>query len=642
MSKKQNLPKTNPPKVVAKPVNTKPEGSSTNNSWQKWVAIFGLTIAVFVSYSGGFDNQFVDWDDHVYIENNYLVTQPQGHWGEAWKSHVALNYHPLTITSLMMNAAMSGAENPRAFIITNALIHLVNVLLVFWLITLLLRNPADKKTETNSILVPFFTALLFAIHPMRVESVTWISERKDVMYGLFFIAGCISYLKYLDSEKKNKYLIYSMLFLILSCFSKAQAVVLPVIFLLLDYWRGREFSSKTLLEKAPFFVVSLIFGLIATNIQSGGDFHGMIHIIGEQKSALNMKVFSLTDRLQYGGYGFMMYFYHLLFPFTLCTFYPYESEGANHNLYPVGLIFMILVMGSMVYFYKKSRVAFFSLGFFIVTVFLVLQFISVGAAVMADRYTYVPYIGLFFGIAMIINTLAEKNTSLKQVAWVGGFAFALFLFFITKQQTEVWQNTGTLFGRIIERFPKDYRAYYTRGKYLGEKEGKLDESIEHNLKAIELGYKDDAGPWENLGTAYGIKGDTKKALEYFSEAIKRGPSSGETYMNRGIGYMQLNQVKLSIPDFEKALSMPNKKPTMIRGMLGGAFLMTGDPKNALLNLNQVIDKEGSQDPVHFYNRGVARQQTGDNTGAIADLQKAIQLKPDYTDAQNALKVLGVK
>ena len=114
-----------------------------------------------------------------------------------------------------------------------------------------------------------------------------------------------------------------------------------------------------------------------------------------------MKVFSFTDRLQYGGYGFMMYFYHLLFPFTLCTFYPYESEGFNHNLYPVGLAFMILVMGSMVYFYKKSRVIFFSLGFFIVTVFLVLQFISVGAAVMADRYTYIPYIGLFFGIAFL-------------------------------------------------------------------------------------------------------------------------------------------------------------------------------------------------------------------------------------------------
>ncbi|MES2520612.1 MAG: hypothetical protein V4585_21030, partial [Bacteroidota bacterium] len=436
-------------------------------SYGKWLAIGALMITLFIAFSGGFDNQFVDWDDHVYVENDYLVTEPKGHFGEAFKSHVALNYHPLTIVSMMINSSVSGSENPKAFIVTNFVIHLLNTLMVFWLIMLLTKR---------RLMPSFFTALLFAIHPMRVESVTWISERKDVLYGFFFIAGCISYLYYLDSEKKNKYLIISLILFVLSCLSKAQAVVLPIVFFLFDYWRGRKIDTKAILEKVPFLVFSLIFGLIATSVQSGGDFHGMIHIIGEQRSALSIKVFTMMDRIQYAGYGFLMYFYHLFLPLNLCTFYPYEATGPNVKFYSVGVVFALIIVGLTILSAQKTKLFFFGIGFFAVTVALVLQFISVGAAIMADRYTYIPYIGLFFVLAMLLDKLAEKNQSLKQVVWVVAFAFAGFCLFQTRKQVEVWQNTGTLFGQIIKLYPNDYRAYYTYGKYVGEKEGKLEAS----------------------------------------------------------------------------------------------------------------------------------------------------------------------
>ena len=182
-NKYQKKPIT-PQLSVNQSVENKIIPSKSIPSYGKWLAIGVLIITLFVAFSRGFDNQFVDWDDHVYIENNYLVTQPKGHYGEAFKSHVALNYHPLTIVSLMINSAMTGAENPKAFILTNFFLHLLNTLMVFWLIMLLTKR---------RLLPSFFTALLFAIHPMRVESVTWISERKDVLYGFFFILGCISY-----------------------------------------------------------------------------------------------------------------------------------------------------------------------------------------------------------------------------------------------------------------------------------------------------------------------------------------------------------------------------------------------------------------------------------------------------------------
>jgi hypothetical protein len=374
-------------------------------------------------------------------------------------------------------------------------------------------------------------------------------------------------------------------------------VVLPVVLLLLDYWRNRKFDLKSVLEKAPFFICSLLFGLIATNIQSGGDFHGTIHIIGEQRTALNLQVFSLFQRLQYAGYGFLMYFYHLFLPLNLSAFYPYESTGPNVKFYSIGLVIMLITLVATVLLYKRSKLVFFSIGFFAVTVALVLQFISVGAAIMADRYTYIPYIGLFFLLGMGLQTIAEKNASLKQAVWIMGFAFVGFCFFQTKSQVAIWQNTGTLFGQIIRVYPNDYRAYHTLGKYLGEKEGRLDESIQNNLKAIKLGYKDDSGPWENLGTAYGMKGDTPTALKYFDEAIRRGAKTGEAYMNRGIAYFTLQQPQKALPDFEKSLTLPNKKILQSRTFLAAAYLATGNVQKSLDAYNNLIDKEGINDPL---------------------------------------------
>ncbi|MFD1820130.1 Tetratricopeptide repeat-containing protein [Pseudarcicella hirudinis] len=617
--------------ILQKSGQNVPKESFFSSGAGKGLVILLLVIASFIAFSGGFKNQFVDWDDHVYIENNYLVTQPQGHWGEAFKTHVALNYHPFTVISMMMNASVSGSENPGSFILTNFFIHVLNSILVFLLVSLLV--PGKR-------MVPLFTALLFAVHPMRVESVTWISERKDVLYGFFFLLAGINYLVYLNSGRKVKYLILTFLLFFCSCMSKGQAVVLPLVLLLFDYWMGRKIESKAIVEKIPFLIVSLVFGLIAVNIQSGGDFHGMIQLVGEQRSALSVRAFTLFERLQYAGYGFMMYCWHLFFPFKLGAFYPYEAVGPNYKMYPIGLVFMILVLIATAFSFKKSRLFVFAIGFFTITIALVLQIVSVGAAIMADRYTYIPYIGLFFLFTMLLESLVEKSAVYTKMVWAVLSLFVVFCIFQTRKQVKIWENTGTLFSRNIELYPNDPRSYYTRGKYIGEKEGKLDESIADNLKAIELGYKDDSGPWENLGTAYGIKGDAKKAAEYFSMAIEKGAKSGETYMNRGIAYFNLSQPEKAIPDFEKALTMKNSKSTFTRGFLAAAQLNSGHAQSALENFNIVIDKEGGMDAIYFYNRGLTKNQLGDRAGAIRDIQKALQIQPDYNEAKQALKLLG--
>jgi 4-amino-4-deoxy-L-arabinose transferase-like glycosyltransferase len=206
MSKKNKSPKveTQSPKATSETVIQR------HQTLQKYYFNHHrICSCCIVGFSGGFSNQFVDWDDHVYVVENILVTHPSGHWLEAWQSHVASNYHPLTMWSLMLNAAMSGAESARAFIVTNTFIHFLNVILVWVLAQKLLESYETGERQKKFIAI--LTALLFAIHPMRVESVIWVSERKDVLYVFFLLLGSLQYFKYVDKGQKVIHLIFCIL-----------------------------------------------------------------------------------------------------------------------------------------------------------------------------------------------------------------------------------------------------------------------------------------------------------------------------------------------------------------------------------------------------------------------------------------------
>lgn len=630
MSKNKKNKETIPQRQAA-PVAPTTKRSSTGGASQiTWIlSLVGLAVLTFLAFRGGFQNEFIDWDDHVYIENNYLVTSPSWKsFKEAFRTSVALNYHPLTIISYIWNAAIWGSKDATPFIVTNVLIHLLNVWLVFYFI---------KQITQRNLFVSLVVAVLFAIHPMRVESVIWTSERKDVLYGFFFLLGLISYWRFLEKEQR-KWLIYSFVFFLLACLSKAQAVVLPVVFLLLDYWKGRAISPKLLIEKAAFWVVAAIFGLIALDIQAGGNFYGLTQTVGIQKKALDLKVFSATDRLIYAGYGFMMYFVHLLYPVNLSGFYPYQENTPEAERYWLGLVFFALVALGTVASLRRTKLVGFSVGFFFVTVLLVLQFISVGAAIMADRYTYIPYLGLFFLLAMALDKLAKQSDTLRFAAWGIAAVFAGGCFYLTTQQVKVWHDSGTFFGQIIKSFPTDHRAYTTRGRFLGL-QGKLDEAISDLENAVKYGNLEST-TYDNLGTGYGMKGRTQDAIKMFSRAIELGPIDGNPYRNRGLAYLSTEPLK-SISDFEKALTMKLDDAVPTRSLLATAQFQVGEYSKALNNINLVIDQSNGvgQTGENYYKRGIIKSQLMDRNGAVTDLQKAVSL--GYQQAADQLKAMGL-
>jgi hypothetical protein len=406
-----------------------------------------IIILVLATYQGALKNGFVDWDDNEYVVNNNMIrNQGETQFKDILSTVVSLNYHPLTMLSMRLNnntcQSCPNGISAKPFIRGNITLHLFNSILVFLLIFLL---------SDRNVLIAFLVAAVFGVHPMHVESVAWVSERKDVLYGFFFLSGLLAYVKYL-TEHKGRYLwlIFSFVLFILSCLSKATAVVFPVVLLLLNFWfqdKNKEQSVKSallgivnpkkLLLLLPFFAVSVFFGLMATQIQSGKNFMGMLKFLKEHNDVINVVgPVSTLQHIQVGSYGFLTYIVKFFLPVNLSPFYPYPTlQEFNHGSFSitmwiafVALLFTIfLVIRSL----RKSKLYFFGIGFYFITIALVLQFISVGTAVIAERYSYLPYIGLAFLPATIIM---NKPVKIRRVLLIISGCFILILMILTRQQ----------------------------------------------------------------------------------------------------------------------------------------------------------------------------------------------------------------
>ena len=258
MSKKAKIkPKsrTNPP--IAKAEKTK---SLANRSLLPWLLpVLALTAICFLPM---LSNGFTNWDDELYVKENPLLKGPD--WQGIFSQASASNYHPLTILSLAFNYAISGTD-PFSYHLVNWLLHILNTGLVF----IFIYKISGKKPY-----VAAFAAVIFGVHPMHVESVAWVSERKDVLYALFFLLALLQYWRFLETGKRVK-AIFCFVFFVLSLLSKPAAIILPFVLLLLDYWYGRSVNWKVVAEKIPFFALSLVFGFITVKVQSADAIVGL-------------------------------------------------------------------------------------------------------------------------------------------------------------------------------------------------------------------------------------------------------------------------------------------------------------------------------------------------------------------------------
>ena len=591
--------------------------------WAIWIP--AILLLVYFAYQPALQNDFVNWDDPTYVTENPLLLRPTPENKAAlWTQPVSLNYHPLTMLSLAWN--MDPAKpKARPFIATNIFLHVCNTALVFLFAYFLSRR---------KLLVAIFTALLFGIHPMHVESVAWVSERKDVLYTFFFMAALLTYLRYARRGGWG-WLAATLGLFVLSCLSKAMAVSLPLAMLLIDVYEGRLWQNgkivwRSVLEKIPFLAISLYFGVKAVQIQSAG-------AIGD------FQAFTLFQRIAIASYGFIFYLYKLFLPTPMVTFYAYP-DGALQGNFPAWYyalpLLALAILGLSVLGLKKSRVYLFGIGFYAVTVVLVLQFVSVGMVIAADRYTYLPYVGLAFILAWLIDqTWAQKEgrwATLRMPVMGAAVLFCGLMFYLTRQQVTVWKDSETLWAHVMKHYPNTAEAYKNRGNHRG-KTGNLEGALVDLQKADELG-SHAVGVYTGLGNCYGSKGEYAKALEAYNKGLQFHPDEGELYYNLGVTHEKMKNYPAALEDFNKALPLMPDRAIQVRGARAYIYMSLGNYPEAIADYDAVIAATGG-DANAFQNRGVCKFNLKDRNGALEDLRKAAQLAPQDPQIQKNINAI---
>jgi len=632
-----------------------------NEGFQKWFlsAVILLVLLVIITYSGATKNDFVSWDDNDYVVNNNLVrSNGNPDPGEIFRTVVSLNYHPLTILSLSLNdntcSSCTNGISARPFIINNIIIHALNTILVFFLIYILFGR---------KLVIAFIVAAIFGVHPMHVESVAWISGRKDVLSSLFFLSGLIYYLMFLKTERRKYYLLLlSFVLFILACLSKATAVVFPVILILINYFfineEGinhskallRAVSPRNILPLIPFFAVSVFFGVMAVQLQSGENFLGVMKFIKDPHDVVNIIApFTGLQKIQIAAYGFIVYLIKFVIPANQSAFHPYpelsEINEGNFSLYLwFALIAFIILFCLVLFSMKKSRLFMFCFGFYLVTLALVLQFVSVGNAIFAERYTYLPYIGLAIIPSYFIS---ESSGRIKRILLIISAIFIIIMLIFARNQVRVWNSTESLWTQVIERYPDLEMARGARGKYYymlsshteNEKEKRaLEEKAMADFRVAIMEKSGTAEVYEGMGVILLRRNELKSALQLLNVAIKLNPEKGRTYFNRAIVFDQLNQKEESIRDYESALTFSPEMAFEIFRNRSVLYIETGRYENAISDLDELIRIEGKEF-THYYNRAFSKLMLKDIEGAIEDYKNVLRLNPGDKETLEHLRVL---
>lgn len=325
-----------------------------------------ILIITFVAFLPSLKNGFVNWDDEIYVINNTAIKSLSvGNINKILTSFFVGNYQPLAILSYLLEYQFVKL-NLFGYHLTNLILHLFNCLLVFWLIAML----------SGRVSIALITSILFGVHPLLVESVAWISERKDVLYAVFFLGATICYLKYLREKQKLKYYLFSIFLFALSLLSKSMAITLPLVLLLIDYLLHRRHDKYMFIDKAPFFLLSLIFGIIAIYSQNSSE------------PSMQRGLYYLLTKFIILSYCIIFYLNKIFMPIRLSCLYPYY--GLENILLPLfyPTMFIILLV-AVIISCKYTKKFIFGSAFFLIIILPVLQFMPLGETIVADRYKYI-------------------------------------------------------------------------------------------------------------------------------------------------------------------------------------------------------------------------------------------------------------
>jgi hypothetical protein len=543
-----------------------------------YIVLTVVTLAVFWQVN---QYDFVNFDDNMYITKNSNIRSgltPEGvYWAFSTNSVKQTGlWNPLTWLSLMFDYQIHGL-NAGGYHITNLIFHILSALLLFWLF----------NRMTGAIWRSAFVAGLFALHPLHVESVAWISERKDVLSAFFWMLTLCLYVYYTEKPVIRRYLLVLFSFA-LAIMSKPMVITLPVVMILLDYWpldrlqsrkvtpdvpefvpvaanKGKKKSKSKketvnknismtrvrkssepriggiiplwqLWEKAPFFILSIFVSIITLYAPSKSS---VIH-------------FPPGARIANAAVSFATYLEKTFWPHDMAVFYPFPDQiPAGEVLFASLLILVISVAVSAAV--KRLPYLFVGWLWYAITILPVIGIIQISTYAMADRYTYLPSIGIAVMLAWGIPLFSPREEMHKKILFPSGVAVLAILAVLAWQQCGYWKNSSTLFNKTLQVTKDNYVAHSSLSE-AQLAEGKIEEAINHCNQAIRI-KPDYFLPYYNRGFAYNKLGQNQLAIEDYNKAISLKPDYADAYNNRGTTYNKLGQNQLAIEDYNKAISL---------------------------------------------------------------------------------------
>lgn len=616
----------------------------------KWAAAIIVVLVTFLCFTSALNNEFVNWDDDRNFYENPLVQNINkenfwDHTKDIFTSGVIGNYNPLPIWTFAIEKLWFGFENPTYWHFNNILLHLICVFLVFRIATLL-------GLRWQGALV---VSLLFGIHPMRVESVAWVTERKDVLFGSFYLGALLQYIKYKHDNTNIRWVWMTLLF-ILSLFSKIQAVSLPLSMMAVDYFMNKRFSLKDVLSKLPFLLLSLAFGI-----------YGVITLkeYGSLATVEDNTDFNMIQRLFLGAFSFLVYIVKFIFPFRMSPLYPYPNHFPWY-FYPSMLIAPATIYILYKSYISNNKAIFFGLAFFIVNIVFLLQILGAGQGYLADRFTYIAYLGLFFIVGYYFDkwTTAENtnNSIIKGVTIVYFVVFA----FMTFKQNKIWQNSATLWTHVLQYYKETTLPYGNRANYYRDKKMYAEALADYNqtismkdnqpqaynsrarlffemakgqdtlLLALNdyskaISYDTTDGEFRiNRGATYARLGNIEKAIEDLNVGLRLKPDHAVGYLNRSIMYQNINRIDLALADIESYLKLNPYNPDLWYEK-GRILRLLNKPQEAISAFTEALKYQSNNTGLYYYERAKAYAGLNMVTEAKNDLQQAINLRYNNID-----------
>lgn len=607
----------------------------------KWLTLTAIFILVLIVYRGALENGFVNWDDHEYVYENPLIQSLSAHnlWEMVTGFHAG-NWHPLTWFSHAIDYQLFGLD-PWGHHLTSILLHALNTCLVFVLFLKLCEVAArDRFAEKNVWIVGALAALVFGLHPLRVESVAWVAERKDLLCAFFFLSTVLLYLSYqsaTSTKKRKRFYLLSIFTFVLALLSKPMAVTLPVVLLLLDAFPLDRFQSridvrKVLLEKFPFFLLSLLSVILTVLAQKSG---AAIRTLEES---------GLGDRVLNAVRSVSFYLEQTLWPGQLVPFYPFPENLslASGAVLGSALVILAITVSTWVLWRKGKKLAGVAWLYYLVTVSPVIGIVQVGGQAAADRYTYLPTLSLYLLLgALVVWALEVKRASFKNFLSVGalaaGVVVLILLGALTVRQIPVWKNGETLWQEVIREFPETAARAYMNLGFIYFNEGSF-EKAEAQFKRAKTVNAKLADAYNNLGLIYFRENRLQEAEKEFEMARQLNPRQADApLIFLGQIYQQQEDYEKAEANLKAALAV-NPQSADARNRLGVVYYETGRLQAAEAEYLKALDLNPGHQDAHN-NLGIVYYATGSLEAAEKAFQRVLELDPDHQDARNNLGVV---